>query len=84
MALAASSLVSKLNLWVKTDDFFTTDSKIITCLACNKGWVFSEISCTKHTTYKEQVTEFVEEASALSTDTAFFFYLKKQILQEYV
>jgi hypothetical protein len=29
MALVASSLASKLNLWVKTDDSFTTDGKII-------------------------------------------------------
>jgi hypothetical protein len=34
----------------------------------------------KHTTYKEQATEFFEEASALSTDAA-IFNLKKLILQ---
>jgi hypothetical protein len=29
MALVASSLASKLNLWVKIDDSFTADSKTI-------------------------------------------------------
>jgi hypothetical protein len=29
MALVASSLASKLNLWVKIDDSFTTDGKIV-------------------------------------------------------
>jgi hypothetical protein len=36
-----------------------------------KYWVFHEITvgatCTKHTTYKEQATQFFEEASALKT-----------------
>jgi hypothetical protein len=33
MAPAAASLASKLNLWVKTDDSFTMDGKIVICLA---------------------------------------------------
>lgn len=41
-----------------------------------KYWVFHEITvgatCTKCATYKEQATEFFEEASALNTDTAIF------------
>jgi hypothetical protein len=37
MAPAASFLESKLNMWVKTDDSFTTDGKIIICLACNES-----------------------------------------------
>jgi hypothetical protein len=39
-------------------------------------WVFHEISVgatrVKHPTYKEQTTEFFEEASALNTDAAVF------------
>jgi hypothetical protein len=56
MAPVASSLASKLHLWVKTDDTFTTDGKIIICLACNRS-----IGCTmksQRATYKEQAIEF--------------------------
>jgi hypothetical protein len=39
-----------------------------------KYWVFHEISvgatCMKHARYKEQTTEFFEEATALNTDAA--------------
>jgi hypothetical protein len=49
--------------------------------------VFREITvgatCTKRATYKEQVTEFFEEASALDTEAA-VFDLKKRIHQGYV
>jgi hypothetical protein len=52
-----------------------------------KYWVFHEITieatCTKHTTYKEQATEFFEQAGALNTDAA-IFSLKKRILQGYM
>jgi hypothetical protein len=37
MAPVASSLGSKLNLWVKIDDPFTTDCKIVIRLDCNKS-----------------------------------------------
>jgi hypothetical protein len=41
-----------------------------------KYWVFHEITvgatCMKCATYREQDTEFFEEASALNTDTAIF------------
>jgi hypothetical protein len=40
-------------------------------------------TCTKLATYKEQATEFFEEASALNRGAA-IFDLKKQILQGYV
>jgi hypothetical protein len=36
MASVASPLVSKLNLWVKIDDSFTTDGKIVICLLATK------------------------------------------------
>jgi hypothetical protein len=36
MAPVASFLASKLNLWGKIDDSFTTDGKIVVCLAYNK------------------------------------------------
>jgi hypothetical protein len=52
-----------------------------------KYWVFHEITvgatCMKHATYKEQATEFFEEAGALNTNAAVFI-LKIQILQGYV
>jgi hypothetical protein len=49
--------------------------------------VFHDITvgatCTERVTYKDQATEFFEEASALDTDAA-IFGLKKRILQGYV
>jgi hypothetical protein len=52
-----------------------------------KSWVFHEITvgatCTKCATYKEQATEFFEEASAFNTEAA-VFDLKKRILQGHV
>jgi hypothetical protein len=83
MAPVASSLASKLYLWIKIDDSFTTGGKILIYLV----WVIHEITagatCTKRATYKEQTTEFFEEASALNTNAA-HFDLKKLILQGYV
>jgi hypothetical protein len=83
MAPAASSLTSKLNLWVKMDDSITTDGKIIIRVmsGCKKKYsVFHEITigetCMKCATYEEQATEFFEEASALNTHAA-IFKLKK-------
>jgi hypothetical protein len=76
MAPDAPSLASKLHLWVKIDDSFTTESKIIISGLQQKYWVLHEITvgatCTNSTTYKKQGTEFFEEASALNTDEAIF------------
>jgi hypothetical protein len=79
MALAASSLVSKLNLRVKIDNSFMTVGKIIICLACNKSWVFNEISCTKRATKNKQLSS--SKKQVLLTK---IFDLKKQIFQGYV
>jgi hypothetical protein len=87
MAPVASSVASKLNLWVKIDHSFTSDGKIVICLACNKSVVFHEITvgatCMKRATQKEQATEFFEEASALNAGAA-ISNLKKRILQGYL
>jgi hypothetical protein len=87
MVPATSSLASKLILWVKINDSFTTDGKIVMSGLQQKHWMFHEITvgltCTKRATYEEQATEFFEEASALNTDAA-VFDLRKRILQGYV
>jgi hypothetical protein len=69
MALVASSLAPVLNLWVKIDDFFTTDSKIVICLACNKS-----IGCSM----KSQLDQHVQ--STLHTRNKRLSSLKKQVL----
>jgi hypothetical protein len=53
MAPAASSLATKLNLWVKIDNSFTIDGKIVICLACNKS-----IECS----VKSQLEQLVRSA----------------------
>jgi hypothetical protein len=83
MTPVASSLALKINLWVKVDDSFTTNGKIIICLAYNKSIGCSMKSVGATCTYKEQATEFFDEESALNTDAA-IFDLKKQILHGYV
>jgi hypothetical protein len=37
MAPAASPVASELDLWLKIDDSFTTDGKIVMCLASNES-----------------------------------------------
>jgi hypothetical protein len=50
MAPVASSLVSELHLWVKIDDSFIADSKIVICLACNKSiGCFMKLQLEQHT-----------------------------------
>jgi hypothetical protein len=82
LAPVASSLASKLNVWVKADNSFTTDGKIVYVWLTTKDLVFHEITvgatCTKRAAYKEQATEFFEEASALNTDAG-ISDLKKRI-----
>jgi hypothetical protein len=56
MEPVALSLALKLNLWVKIEDSLITFGA----------------TCTKYATYKEQATEFFEEASANNTDAAIF------------
>jgi hypothetical protein len=77
MAPVASPLASKLNLWVKTDDSFTTDGKIVICLACNGSIGYSMEPQFEHhvRTYKHAIV-FFEEANALNTG-AETFDLKK-------
>jgi hypothetical protein len=41
MAPVASSLASKLKLWVVIDDAFTTDGKVVICQVCDEN-----IGCT--------------------------------------
>jgi hypothetical protein len=87
MAPVASSLASELSLLVKIDYSFTTDGKIVICLTCNRsvGCSMKSVGATytKCTTYREQTTEFFEEASVLNKDAA-IFDLRKRILQGYV
>jgi hypothetical protein len=86
MAPFASSLASKLNSWVKTDDSFTKFGKIVICLACNKS-----IECSMKSRLVQHVQnalhtmkkQLVLKRSALKIDAP-TFDLKKQVLQGYV
>jgi hypothetical protein len=77
MAPVSSSLASKLNLLVKSDDSFTTDGKTVICLGCNES-----IGCSMKSQLEQHVRsalhkknkqfQFFEEASTLNIDAAIF------------
>jgi hypothetical protein len=67
MAPVASSLTSKLKLWVVTDDTFTTNGNVVICQVCDKKTMLYEVAIgtthPKRSSYKKQTTAAFQKAS---------------------
>jgi hypothetical protein len=87
MAPVASSAASKLHLWVKLDDSFTTVGKIVICVACNESF-----GCSMKSQLEQQVRSalYAKNKQLSSSKKQVLLthmqhmHLKKRIFQGYV